>query len=204
MNIIIEGVDCTGKNTLAKELAKELKMQYFDSDYSKDTLYKAINSGSNEHDFYAGMLYTEMQMFKSLDNIIKARFFNSSYVYRTGNLIPGYLLDMHKVYKEKINLVIFMEFSYYNYVEFIKKSNRYGREHIYDKQSYISLMDSFKESFMFNMNSLNQGPIVYSLFEHSVDELSKLKSHIKQIIKGERSAEIRKGLDVYGNCKNNK
>lgn len=75
MKITLEGVDCTGKNTIAKFLSDIFGISYFDTDYNK------LNVSEFHRDFISGMLYTEMQMYKSLDNFVKPRYSLTELVY---------------------------------------------------------------------------------------------------------------------------
>jgi len=101
--VIIEGLDKSGKSTLAKELAKKFKMDYFKSSYDPAHHFDTEESARYDWNFLLDVLS------KTKVDIVFDRSFITQYVYSTyfrgSNILKHYssFEEYHAIFKEYIN-----------------------------------------------------------------------------------------------------
>lgn len=77
--IVIEGMDCSGKTSIAKAVAGRFNMSYIDSEWNHEN-NDALEIESRE-DFFKGVLTAEAQFMKSITGVVKTRYALSDAVY---------------------------------------------------------------------------------------------------------------------------
>ncbi len=188
MSIIsIEGLDASGKNSLAKQLARELNMKYIDTEFQAHPDKSLVNWT----DVVQGINIMQCQMYKSLDNFVKARFSLSEYVYSKYynriSLIDQYEMESCGIEK---NYLIYIDVDYGKYVEL---SSKYRLEEPiiseieFDKQRTLFL-EAYKRTLIINKVIIkNDGS-----FENLLDKA------LKWIFKIEKSKLANIYRDIVG------
>jgi len=142
--IIIEGMDCTGKTEIAKELADYYNLQAVDTDWGKDEWdYK------NDLDwapFVGGMNLMLSQFAISTSGWVKARYHLTEKVYsnyyKRKTLIPFETVD--DLIKDKA-ILVWLDLGYQKYLELMKEHRQH--EKILDYNHFCSQRVQFDRAF---------------------------------------------------------
>lgn len=114
--IVIEGMDCSGKTSVAKAVAGRFNMNYIDSEWGHDN-----NDAQEEKyraDFFKGVLTAEAQFLKSITGAVKTRFALSDAVYSafyTRLSIVDHFQELEDLVGDKL-ITVLIDIDYQTYI----------------------------------------------------------------------------------------
>lgn len=131
---IIEGVDCTGKTTLAKELAKRTGYEIV-----KGSSFEIAKNGAN-------YMFEYMSRLLDRENIIIDRFFHSNWVYSDVYNYDKMTIEQFSALANKVNHRALLVYLYANPDTIIKRMRERGENYVDEKDVEI-LLQKYQEIF---------------------------------------------------------
>lgn len=172
--ITIEGLDGSGKNSLAKKIAKYFKLDYIDTDFNANKGHSLISKSN----FIDGINLATVQFFKSTSNLVKTRYSLSEKVYaeyynRISLIDP---IDLELAAIDKL-VLIYIDIEYPKYLQ-IMKNYRFDEtpftEDEFNKQRNLFLK-AYNESLILNKIFIKNDDIE-NVFNKSIEFINNVKN----------------------------